>query len=324
MPRTISTGDGMYSSILVPLDGSPFAERALPVAQAIARRHGATLHLLSVHALLVQPFEVQGAPVYDTTFDDERRREQAEYVQRTVERLRGEGVTVDGAMVRGDAVGPTLAEEARRHGAGLIVMTTHGRGGFTRAWIGSVASEVVRTAPVPVLLVRAPDDETGEAAAPTATFPVEAPHLLVPVDGSALAEAAVPAAVDFGDPLGARYTFMRVVRTADSLLPYDQTFWTPAEQAVMDAQRVEAERYVDTLVARWRAKGHRVDGLVVLESDVARTILRAVEGERVDALVLSTHARGMVGRVFLGSIADKVVRAADRPVLVVRPPEPEA
>lgn len=311
----------MYSSILVPLDGSAFAELALPVAVALAQRHGAALHLLSVHTGLIQPLEAPGAPVYDTRFDDERRRDQQAYLQRTTERLRGEGADVQASVVEGGSAGAVLAEEAARLGAGLIVMTTHGRGGFTRAWIGSVATELVRTTPAPVLLVRGAD---GSEPMPTPPLPLDAPHVLVPVDGSPLAEEAVPRAVAFGEPLGARYTLLRVVRTGDSLLPYDQTFWTPDEQEAMDRQRGEAERYVDELVGRWRERDLRVDGIVVLESDVTRTILRMAEAEGADLIALSTHARGAVGRTLLGSTTDKIVRAADRPVLVVRPTAGEA
>lgn len=308
----------MYSSILVPLDGSAFAELALPVAAALARRHGATLHLLSVHVRLIEPLQVQGAPVYDTAFDDERLRELQAYVDGAAARLQDEGVRVQAAVVAGGAsAGATLAREAGRLGAGLIVMTTHGRGGFTRAWIGSVATETVRETPVPVLLVRGTEVDGRPVGA--AQLPTEGPHILVPVDGSALAEAAVAAAVAFGRPLGARYTVLRVVRTADSRLPYDQTFWTPAEQAAMHAQRAEAERYVDTLVERERGRGLGVEGIVVLESDVTRTIMRTAEAEGADLIALSTHARGAVGRAVLGSTTDKIVRAADLPVLVVRP-----
>lgn len=305
----------MYQTLVVPLDGSPIAEQALPVAAAIARRHGAALHLVYVHTTLVRPLDVQGAPVYDTRFDDDRKRELDAYLTRVAGRLGADGLRVTHAVVEGGSAPEAIAEEAGRAGAGLIVITTHGRGGFSRVWLGSVASELLRSAPVPVLVARA--SEEGGATPSLADGGPQ--HLLVPLDGSALSEAALDAALEMARPAGARCTVLRVVRTADTLLPYDQTFWTPAEQEFLDGQEAMAREYVDRIVGRLRGAGLEADGVVTLEPDAARAIMR-VAGERgVDLVAMSTHARSGVSRLFLGSVTDKVIRGCDCPVLVVRP-----
>ncbi|HEY0971965.1 MAG TPA: universal stress protein [Gemmatimonadales bacterium] len=307
----------MYSTLVVPLDGSPVAEQALPVAASIARRHGASLHLVYAHTTLVQPLQVQGAPVYDRRFDEDRKRELDGYLARTAARLGGDDLRVSHAVVEGSSAAAGIAEEAGRRGAELIVITTHGRGGFSRVWMGSVATELLRSSPVPVLVARDAED-----AAQAPSFPEGGPsHLLVPLDGSDVSAAALDAALEMGRPSGARYTVLRVVRTADTLLPYDQTFWTPAEQEFLDGQQELAREYVTGMVERLRGEGLEAEGVVTLEPDAARAIIRTAEERGADLVAMSTHARAGVARIFLGSVTDKVIRGAGCPVLVVRPGE---
>lgn len=279
----------MYPLILVPLDGSSFAERALPAAVALASRHQAPLHLVAVHAMLARPLDMPGAPAYDSRLDEDRRKELEGYLSRTAARLTGElGREVTYSTVRddGSTSGAIVAEAARR-AAGLVVLSTHGRGGFSRVWLGSVTSELLRTLPVPMYVVRGTPE--GEPA------------------------------VELAAPFGAAFTVLRVVRTAESQLPYDQTFWTAAEEKLTEEMRVEAQREVDQVVSELGARGIAADGLVVLDSDAARTILR-VAGERaVDLIAMSTRGRGGMSRLLVGSVTDKVVRGADQAVLVVRP-----
>lgn len=304
----------MYPLILVPLDGSSFAERALPAAVAIASRHQAPLHLVAVHAMLSRPLDMPGAPAYDNRLDEDRRKELEGYLSRTAARLTGElGREVTYSTVRddGSTSGAIVAEAARR-AAGLVVLSTHGRGGFSRVWLGSVTSELLRTLPVPMYVVRG-TPEAEPAALPTVS------RVLLPLDGSQVAAAAVEPAVELATPFGAAFTVLRVVRTAESQLPYDQTFWTAAEEKLTEEMRVEAQREVDQVVSALGARGIAADGLVVLDSDAARTILR-VAGERaVDLIAMSTRGRGGMSRLLVGSVTDKVVRGADQAVLVVRP-----
>lgn len=304
----------MYPLILVPLDGSSFAEGALPAAMMLATRHRAPLHLVAVHTVLARPLEMPGAPEYDRRFDDDRRRELEAYLARVAARLEPElGREVSYAAVDdGRSTAEAIIAEADRRGAGLVVLSTHGRGGFSRAWLGSVTSELLRTMPVPTLVVRG---APGTAASPPPTLG----HLLLPLDGSALAAAAVEPALALAEPFGAVFTVLRVVRTSESALPYDQTFWTAAEQKVMEEMRVVAQREVDDVVAGLRARGRTVDGLVVLDSDAARTILRVAAERGVDLIAMSSRGHGGLARVLIGSVTDKVVRGAEQPVLVVRP-----
>ena len=316
----------MLSLLVVPLDGSPFGEMALPTAARVAAAHGAAIHLMMVQdaaeAGLVAgtlPAAVQlpadgSLPVAGpAALLDRRRTEGAAYLEATAERLaRRCGCRVTTGMVDGSAVSDAIAEEAARREAGLVVLTTHGRGGFSRAWLGSVAGELLRAARTPLLVVHAREDS---APSPPEDFG----HVLLPVDGEDPDDRTLDAALELGRPFGARVTVLHVVRTGDSLLPYDQTFWTADERETAARRQAAAERAVAAVAARARAAGAAADGLVVLEPDPARAILRIVAERGATVVAMRAHARRGAARRFLGGTADKVIRGSPVPVLVVRP-----
>ncbi len=285
----------MYPLILVPLDGSPFAEGALPIAAMVSERHQAPLHLVAVHTVLARPLSLPDAPVYDSQLDDDRRSQLDNYLAQAAAKLTGElGREVTYATVSDDtSTAGAIVKEAERRGAGLV--------------------ELLRTMPVPTLVVRDPAADAAGTVAPSLT------KVLLPLDGSELASAALEPALALVAPFGATFTVLRVVRTAESQLPYDQTFWTAAEQQVMEELRADAQRDVDRVVTGLRARGLGAEGLVVLESDAARTILSVAAERDVGLIAMSTSGRGGLARLLVGSVTDKVVRGADHPVLVVRP-----
>jgi nucleotide-binding universal stress UspA family protein len=215
-------------------------------------------------------------------------------------------------------------------------MTTHGRGGFVRAWLGSVADALVRRGGVPVLLVRPEPAAARDAAEATeaadftgvadpagldlATAP-PLDHVLVPLDGSALAEQILEPALALGRSGELRVTLLRVAPAPPSALPVEQTFVTPDEAAAMRRAREEAEAYLAGVAERLRAAGHAVEAVVVADHDPARAILRAARERGAQVVALSTNGRGGLARLRLGSVADKLVRGGTCPTLVLRPRE---
>lgn len=325
----------MPGCILVPLDGSAFSARALPIAAAIAKARGESLHLLSVHTPLVVQLSFAEAPAYDTTFDDTQRAALRSALDEYARRLKAElGVAATVVVVDGETPA-AIAAEASSCQASLIVMTTHGRGGFTRAWLGSVADELVRRSPVPLLLVRPADAATDPGAGSTAgtaglaciaepeRVSLASTHrfqrILIPLDGSPLAEEIIEPALALGIAGETTCLLLRVVIVPPSLLPPAETFWTPRELEAQQAARSEAEEYLERLAGRVRAAGHLVESHVVLGSDVARVILHESGTRGVDLIAISTNARGGLARLRLGSVADKLVRGAVCPTLVARP-----
>ena len=145
----------MFQRIVVPLDGSELSERALPQAEELARRTGVPIHILRV----VDLGKVMGqgawtfgaAPAALQQAVDEEERIAREYVARTEQVLSGGGLTASGELRHGVAEREIVAATCRDD---LVVMATHGRGGLPRWYLGSVAEEVARRSPVPVMLVR--------------------------------------------------------------------------------------------------------------------------------------------------------------------------
>ena len=141
----------MYTSILVPLDGSARSERALPVALGLAKRSDARVELFHAHDF---PPAATGAPAFETRFDHEAAARMGVSLDALARRLTLDtGLDVRVVMRSGPA-DTSVVDYSATSGTDLIVIATHGHGGLGRMWLGSVATDVVRQASVPVLLIR--------------------------------------------------------------------------------------------------------------------------------------------------------------------------
>jgi nucleotide-binding universal stress UspA family protein len=297
--------------ILVPFDGSDLAEKAAPVAVEVARRTGAALRLLHVHVPLpADPIYVEGLAVMDEHMRPVRRSHEQAYMEKALGRLpRGLDATM--AILDGP-VASALADHARTSGADLIVMTTHGRGGLERSWLGSVADELVRVSPVPLLLDRP------EPSSVTGIFR----RILVPLDGSALAEAILDHGIRFGrlEP-GAEVILVDVVQPVTSDVWLSYAALSPSETvSVTHRQEQRARDYLEGITRRLEAAGVRARSHVVVAANVTAALLEMADTEQVDLVALATHGRSGLARLALGSVADKVIRGSRTPVLILRPP----
>lgn len=308
----------MMQSILVPLDGSHFSEHALPIALGLARAHRACLHLAHVHRGVIPGLQMEVARRYSSEWDEEARARERSYLEEIAVRSREEcGITVRATLLEG-AVFHALLDYATGAGIDFIVMTTHGRGGLSRAWLGSVADEVVRQAGVPVLLLR--PEARGAAPAFVPRLPFQ--HVLVPLDGSELAEQVLVRAAAIARLTGARLTLLRVY----SMMPGigGDLSGVGFSLAYIDATRAEAETYLAGVAERLRRQGLSVEQVLVRDARPAVAILDYAERNAVDLITMATHGRSAWLRFALGSVADKVVRGSHIPVLVLRPaPVPE-
>jgi nucleotide-binding universal stress UspA family protein len=289
----------MIQTILVPLDGSALAESILPAVQQIARLSGATLRLIHV----AEP--VRGRPA------DAASREQAvrQYLASVAQRLTGEGLTVTTDMLAGD---PAESIIQAGQSVELIAMGTHGRSGIGRWVYGSVADKVLRGATVPVLLVRARAEGPVAGEAPAA--------IVVPLDGSDLAEHALPLAALLSRAGGVTLTLVQSVYWSElgvaGGFPDGYGTLMSAEIAI-EAAEEGAHAYLDEVVAKLSAQGATVQP-IISHAPAADAILDAVETSHAGLIVMTTHGRGGLGRFVYGSVADRVLRAATVPVLLVR------
>ena len=180
----------MYRSILVPLDGSTFGEQALPLALSIARRAGASLQVVHVHVPLM-PYD-ESLLTIDPRLNEQARESERAYLDAVVERLsRIAPVPVTSALLEGP-VAEALYEHTVTAGTNLVVLTTHGRGPLARFWLGSVADELVRRLPMPILLVRPQETVPDLAGEPVLQ------RMLIPLDGSEFAEQILEPAMALG------------------------------------------------------------------------------------------------------------------------------
>lgn len=299
----------MLTLVVVPLDGSAFGEQALPTALRIAEREHAELELVHVFER-IPPYRVQGAPPIDPTLDADLRKESASYLDSVAGWLRGKAsVPVTATLLDGPVAETLDAHIAERH-ADLVVMTTHGRGGLSRLWLGSVAAEVVRGSRAPVLLIR--PEESGSRDTPSSPFG----RVLVPLDMSPESEEAVDHAMAIaGDP-GVRYLLLHVIR--EVLYIMDPIAVAYPDEAEL---REAAERYLGTVAERMRGRGYAVETRVLRHAQPARAILQVADEFGAELVALETHGHGPRAALLVGSVADKVVRGAHAPVLVHRPTE---
>jgi len=287
----------MFSSIMVPLDGSAFAEQALSYALAVARRAGAALHLMRVHVVYaLQPPASSWLP-YDAALESESRRRELDYLTAVAGRLAPQAaVRVLTGLADGLAADGILAH-ARAVSADLIVMTTHGAGPLSRVFLGSTADELVRRSPTPLLLIR-----PHEKAAGLGTEPVVR-RILIPLDGSTHSEQILGPALALGRLTGAAFKLLHVVER-----PRD-----------VSHKEEEGRPYLEGLAERLRQQSVKVETRVVTNGHVASAVLTEVVDSAYDLIALATHGRGGFKRFLLGSVADKVLRAAPCPLLVLRP-----
>jgi nucleotide-binding universal stress UspA family protein len=296
--------------ILVPLDGSRFSEQALTSAYKIAQLSKAIVHLVRVIRPAV-PVSAEVGFVSNPAIR-EIKEEAREYLAEHAARA-PLGVATRIAVLHGPAtIAQTVADYIARADIRMAVMTTHGRTGFGRMWVGSVADELVRIVKIPVLLLRPHKSEAG--------LELEcwhARHILVPLDGSERAEEALEAAVELGWLTGARYTLVQVVR------PLVFETYADAVESQLDDHETEHELersrdYLENVAERLRALGFHVETQAVVHVNIAQGILQEVIASDADMIALATHGRSGWKRLALGSVAQEMLHRSHLPLLLLR------
>lgn len=299
-----------YRSILVPVDGGPFGEHALPHALAIARRAGAQVRVAHVHSPLQSTTRPETLH-YDMQMDAALMRRQQKYLDGLSRRLEeAADVPVTPVLRRQQSVADALCEAAA--GADLVVMATHGRGPLGRLWFGGVADALMRRLSVPLLLVRGRNTPADLAGEP----PVR--HVLIPLDGSERSERVLRPAVGLGTLMGANHTLLRVLPGGPD---YPLVYGGDLAQRRLTARReVEAWEYLYEVTKRLGCRSARIRTQAIF-SDLApaRAVLHYAANQGVDLIALATRGRGGLARLFRGSVAGRVAREASVPVLVYRP-----
>lgn len=305
-------------TIIVPLDGSALAECAVPVALSLLAPETGRLILVRVpvYAETQAPIgaeynmfwpEIRDAPnsfrqVYQDT---------ADYLAHVAARAGKPAVEIVTRVEEGDRAG-AISDLAAEVKADLIVMTTHGRTGMSRWIIGSVTERVMHDAPCPVLAVRAQSD-----CLPDRSTNGVANRILVPLDGSELAELALGPALAIAKRVGGELILFRVAQPQDEVA-------APAQDERMIETQESVGSYQDRIAAACQEHGVSTTTITVTSSgsgaaSIANAILDFAVAQQINLIAISTHGRSGLRRWVYGSVTEKVLHNADIATLIVRP-----
>ena len=302
------------SNLLVPLDGSELAEKALLHAISLAQRYNSTLILVRVVALV--PYMMMPDPSIDsmgydaTAYDYEMSRQLMEishketdaYLQAKQQELTDQGITCRTRHLEGDEAGGVV-DTAVAENVDAIIMTSHGRSGFSRWMMGSVTERVLREAPCPVFVIRQPK---------------LADSLLIALDGSPMSELALDMGLAVAASRKATTHLVRVLEKVSNRLTSVALDLAVGHKLKKD-QLVDARTYLDKIVADRLTDEFRMVTAVVSEGSPAESILEYAETHHIDIIIMATHGRTGLKRWVYGSVTEKIVRGAKCNLLIVRP-----
>jgi nucleotide-binding universal stress UspA family protein len=299
----------MYKRILVPLDGSELAERALPYAEELAGKLGSEIILMNVRAPAEDPNNPEHR-VYLTKMVATTKQD----IKKSPSLPPGEKVKVDSSIIGSPGLLTHPAEEivdyAETENIGLIIMATHGRTGIKRWALGSTADKVVRASKSPVLLIRANTGVRKKASLD---------KILVPLDGSKQSETVLSHIESLASRLRARVILLHVV-----VQPYrvyaasEGVVEVPYTEEEIKSLKAGAEEYLEKVSSKLTGQGITTSYEVGVGS-AGEEIIKIVDETDADIVAMSTHGESGFGRWEHGSIADKVIRAGSTPLLLVRP-----
>ncbi|MFN0070111.1 MAG: universal stress protein [Chloroflexota bacterium] len=286
------------TTLLVPLDGSDLSEKALPAAGRIAERLGSRV-------VLVRAAEAHVPPGSDPSEQEIVVVRDAEAYLANVLSLVGDTCTpVVTAVPYGRPV-PSILMEIGIHQAGLVIMSTHGRGGLSQLVLGSVAASLLESSPVPILLL--PGGAQFEMPRS------EHLQIIVALDGSALARSVIPDALALLGERGGTITLVRVlVPPPARVIGTNQTGEDdPAETRAALAELSDVKKEI--------ASGHIDVNLHVARGEPAIALSAVAQEIGAHVIALATHGRSGIGRLLLGSVAEQLIRSAKLPILIRGP-----
>jgi len=292
--------------IVVPVDGSVFAEGALPIAEALCQAYNARLTLLS-------RVKIEGLLRFLPVVRAQRRLAEAShvglraYLRRTAGRLRGSGVDANYTIGTGK-VADLINTLVRENDVDMVVTSTHGRSGIERWLIGSVALSITQRVDVPVVLVRPTISGNGRGE-----FQPRFDTMLVPLDGSTFAEEVLPHVRSMAARFGSEVILLSVPE-----VPEAHRYGAAHEllSHLREKAEQEAHQYLEGVATALREEGLPVRTLVT-GTGAARTILAVSKQESTDMIALATHGRGALESLMLGSVADRIVRDTPCPIFLV-------
>jgi nucleotide-binding universal stress UspA family protein len=303
----------LFDKVLVPLDGSKLAAKALPYAEEMAIEFGSKITLLSA-----------GAPE-----DTPQHDEYLAYLKKTSATVSAEikkiinkaevktAITGKKGIVN-DAAAEIL-DYAAKDDDNMIIMATHGRTGLTRWVLGDVANKVARAFSCPLLMIRA------KATTPKS---VHIKKILVPLDGSAGSEAVLPFVEAFAETIKPEITLLHIVDLQYHVYAYPEAaaygganiVRVPYNKTEMKPFVDAGKKYIQSISDKLAEKGF-ANKVEVRSGSAGEEIMEAEAKIKPDLVIMSTHGHSGFGRFEHGSVTDKVLHGGASPLLLIRPPQ---
>ncbi|MBI2886744.1 MAG: universal stress protein [Chloroflexi bacterium] len=301
----------MYQRILIPLDGSLLSEAVLPYAEALAAASKAQVTMVYVG----EPDVEERSPKHQVFLDQVTQQVVAygkSYLRQQARRFEQKGIQTKVEVLLGRAA-DEITEYAQKEGVDLVAMATHGRTGLARWRYGSVANEVRNRLPMPLLLIH-PTEEHPSEAAMAAREPLLL-RVVVPLDGSEVAEQALPHAKELASRMDLEMHLLRIVsRPAPAYVgPEAVEYYYDLETELVKV----ATEYLQGVQKSLEAAGMRVTARV-FHGYPAENIVDFAKALDQSIICLTTHGRTGLGRVIMGSVAEKVLHDATEPIFLVR------
>jgi nucleotide-binding universal stress UspA family protein len=298
----------MYTRMLIPLDGSKTAENVLPYGRILARTFQIPVELMEVLDIagMASHVAAEKARRLDTVVT-EGERSSEQYLKKIASSFSGVNV---GCTVERGRPEDVIVEKAAADKTTLIAMATHGRSGMSRWLLGSIAEKVLRAATNPLLLVRASEEALTEGEAVLRS-------IIVPLDGSELAESVLPTAVKFARLFNVGMVLFRTYELPASAY-YGRENHLPNYEELKNRVKEQAQDYLDKRIEAIKAEGVQRVSSVLIEGSGPNEIIDYARKTPNALITMCTHGRSGVKRWVLGSVTEKVVRHSGDPVLVMR------
>jgi nucleotide-binding universal stress UspA family protein len=299
----------MYSKVLVPLDGSKTAEKVLPYARYLAGKFKIPVELLAVIDIAEMATHISAEKVrhLDTMIEDGMRASTS-YLRGIATTFRDANVT---CTVEKDRAENAIIGKGEADSAMLIAMATHGRSGLNRFLLGSVTEKVLRGTVNPLLLVRATEAAKAEGEAMIKS-------VVVPLDGSELAESVIPMMAGLAKALDLEVVLIRAYHIPYNSYAGDDGSYAVNYDELIASVRDEAKEYIEKKVAEVKKLGVAKVSAITKEGFAGDEIIAAGRKTPDSLIAMCSHGRSGVKRWMLGSVTETVVRHAGEPVLVVR------
>jgi nucleotide-binding universal stress UspA family protein len=288
-----------YRRVLVPLDGSELAERAIPYAKNLVKARDSEVILFTASIASVEQLD----------------RPMKAYLELNAKELQSQGIKASIAIAYGN-VADEIIKFADKNKIDLIILSTHGHSGIKRWALGSVALKVLHGTCIPVLLIKSRAQKTAK---------VEFKKILLPLDGSSFSEASIPYVKELTKGTGVEIVLLRV--SEPPVLPADRSpaikpSWEEYRDILMAEIQRQAEEYLEGIRANLGKSGIKIRSQAIL-GKTAESILQVAQKEDINLITMTTHGRTGVSRWVYGSVASRIVEESLQPVLLIRPSVPK-